>query len=120
MLAIFKSYETDMSILDDFDFYEDRQKALQERKARQQNTLMAVGVVGETEHRTSSNFNGDFIKQLPKSFAQVVRLDDGSNDVGRANAVSDVGRANAVSEGSIGTVVEPEDSISATASFPAS
>ncbi|XWS16587.1 hypothetical protein CRYUN_Cryun34aG0101500 [Craigia yunnanensis] len=36
MLNIFRSYETDMSILDDFDFYEDRQKAMQERKARQQ------------------------------------------------------------------------------------
>lgn len=110
MLAIFKSYETDMSILDDFDFYEDRQKALQERKARQQTTLVAVGVVGESEHRSSANFNGDFIKQMPKSFAQVVRLDEGSNEVTVA------GRANLISEGSIGTVVKPEDGISVVAS----
>ena len=109
MLAIFKNYETDMSILDDFDFYEDRQKVMQERKARQQANLMA-GVVGESEHRNSANLSGDFIKQISKSFAQVVRLDEGSNDVAVAE------RGSLAPDGSIGTVVKPEDSISATAS----
>ncbi|KAK8500284.1 hypothetical protein V6N12_068774 [Hibiscus sabdariffa] len=79
MLSIFKSYETDTSILDDFDFYEERQKAMQERKARQQATLMSVGVVGETEHRNTVALSNDFIKQMSKSFAQVVCLDDGLN-----------------------------------------
>ncbi|MQL73968.1 hypothetical protein Taro_006306, partial [Colocasia esculenta] len=36
MLNIFKKHEADMSILDDFAFYEERQKAMVERKARQQ------------------------------------------------------------------------------------
>ena len=34
MLNIFKNYETDMSILDNFDYCEERQKDMQERKAR--------------------------------------------------------------------------------------
>ncbi|KAK7254989.1 hypothetical protein RIF29_28388 [Crotalaria pallida] len=81
MLTIFKNYETEVSILDDFDFYEDRQKAMQERKARQQSggsTVGGVGVVGESEHRTSS---ANIIKQMSKSFAQVVRLDETNNEV---------------------------------------
>lgn len=99
MLNIFKNYETDMSILDDFDFYEDRQKAMQERKARQQANLIAVGVVGENEHRSTVQIPTDFIKHMSKSFAQVVRLDEGSKE------------ATAASDGSIGTRVKLEDAI---------
>lgn len=99
MLNIFKNYETDMSILDDFDFYEDRQKAMQERKARQQANLIAVGVVGENEHRSTVQIPTDFIKHMSKSFAQVVRLDEGSKE------------ATAASDGSIGTRVKLEDGI---------
>ncbi|XP_050223019.1 YTH domain-containing protein ECT1 isoform X2 [Mercurialis annua] len=72
MLNILRKYENEMSILDDFEFYEERQKAMQERKTRQQgNPISAV----------------DFTKQLPKSFAQVVRLDEGNKQV--AVSVSD-------------------------------
>ncbi|KAK3006418.1 hypothetical protein RJ639_016684, partial [Escallonia herrerae] len=38
MLKIFKDHDADMSILDDFIFYNEREKALQEKKARQQVT----------------------------------------------------------------------------------
>ncbi|XP_019448459.1 PREDICTED: uncharacterized protein LOC109351410 isoform X2 [Lupinus angustifolius] len=82
ILTIFKNYETEVSILDDFDFYEDRQKAMQERKARQQggggSIMGGVGVVGESEHRNSS---ANIIKQMSKSFAQVVRLDETNSEV---------------------------------------
>ncbi|KAJ7952091.1 evolutionarily conserved C-terminal region 5 [Quillaja saponaria] len=81
MLAIFKNYETDLSILDDFDFYEDRQKAMQERKVRQQGNLMAIGVVGENEQGNAAPLTGNFIKQMSKSFAQVVRLDESNKEV---------------------------------------
>lgn len=107
MLTIFKNYETDVSILDDFDFYEDRQKAMQERKARQQGSVMAVG---ESEHRSSANISGDFIKQMSKSFAQVVRLDETNDEV----IVGD--RGNLASDGSFGNVVKPDDGISVAAS----
>ncbi|KAF7843103.1 YTH domain-containing protein ECT4 isoform X1 [Senna tora] len=103
ILTIFKNYETEMSILDDFDFYEDRQKAMQDRKARQQASLMAIAV-GESEHKTSANINGDFMKQMPKSFAQVVRLEEGSNE------------GSLTTDGSNGTVVKPEDGIPVAAS----
>ena len=80
MLNIFKNYGTDMSIPDDFDYYEERQKAMQERKARQQAGLMAVGVVGDNEHINVVALSGDFIKQMSKSFTQVVRMDEGSKE----------------------------------------
>uniref|UniRef100_A0A6P4AFA1 YTH domain-containing family protein n=2 Tax=Ziziphus jujuba TaxID=326968 RepID=A0A6P4AFA1_ZIZJJ len=103
MLKIFKNYETEMSIIDDFEFYEDRQKAMQERKARQQASLMAVGMVSENEHRNAVAISGEFIKQMSKSFAQVVRLDEGNKEAASANDVS------------LGTRVKLEDAITAAA-----
>ncbi|KAI4329467.1 hypothetical protein L6164_021726 [Bauhinia variegata] len=110
MLTIFKNYATDMSILDDFDFYEDRQKAMQERKARQQASLLAVGVVGESEPRNSANLSGDFIKQMSKNFAQVVRLDEGNKEV----TVADIGSL--APDDSFSAVIKSEDGISVAAS----
>ncbi|XP_077238628.1 YTH domain-containing protein ECT4-like [Tasmannia lanceolata] len=79
MLTIFNEYESDTSILDDFDFYEGRQKAMQERKARQQTSLPTVPTAIGSEHRNVA-FSGDYIKQMSKSFAQVVRLEDSSKE----------------------------------------
>lgn len=100
-----------MSIIDDFEFYEDRQKAMQDRKARQQGNLMGVGVVSENEHRNAVAISSEFIKQMSKSFAQVVRLDEGSkeatlNERERATSGNDV----------LGTRVKLEDAITAAAS----
>ncbi|XP_044479879.1 YTH domain-containing protein ECT4 isoform X3 [Mangifera indica] len=110
MLNIFKNYETDMSILDDFDFYEDRQKTMQERKSRQQASLMTVGLVGENDHRNAVTYSTDFIKQMSKSFAQVVRLDEG-NKQGTGTE-----RPTSASEGSLGARVTLEDARPATVS----
>uniref|UniRef100_A0A2P2JRB1 YTH domain-containing family protein n=1 Tax=Rhizophora mucronata TaxID=61149 RepID=A0A2P2JRB1_RHIMU len=110
MLNIFKNYETDMSILDDFEFYEDRQKAMQERKARQQASLTAVGVVGENEHLNAVALSNDFIKQMPKSFAQVVCLDEPVNE---ANAAD---RASSGSDASLGTKIKLDDAITGVSS----
>lgn len=41
VLTIFKNYICKMSILDDFQFYEARQKAIQERKTKQQESYMS-------------------------------------------------------------------------------
>ncbi|KAF3432312.1 hypothetical protein FNV43_RR27052 [Rhamnella rubrinervis] len=112
MLKIFKNYETDMSIIDDFEFYEDRQKAMQDRKARQQGNLMGVGVVSENEHRNPVTISSDFIKQMSKSFAQVVRLDEG----GKEATLSERERANSGNEVSSGTRVKLEDAITAAVS----
>ncbi|TQD79975.1 hypothetical protein C1H46_034485 [Malus baccata] len=109
MLNIFKNYETEMSILDDFEFYEDRQKAMQERKARQQASLIAVGVAGENEHKSTVQIPSDYIKHMSKSFAQVVRLDEGSKE---ANTLSE--RASPASDGSIGARVKLEDAMPAS------
>ncbi|KAJ8770841.1 hypothetical protein K2173_021756 [Erythroxylum novogranatense] len=104
MLNIFKIHETDMSILDDFDFYENRQKVMQERKARQHANLGAVGVISENEHTNAITLPSDFVKQMSKSFAQVVRLDEPGKEGNAAD------RASNGSDGSIGTRVKIEDS----------
>lgn len=104
MLKIFKNYELDTSILDDFDFYEDRQKAMQERKARQQASLMNVGVVGENDPKNPVTF----IKQMSKSFAQVVRLDEGNKESTGTNATDD--------SIAVGATVKPDDNLTVAVS----
>nr|DAD38709.1 TPA_asm: hypothetical protein HUJ06_013031 [Nelumbo nucifera] len=102
MLNIFKNYETDVSILDDFDFYEDRQKAMQERK-KQQASLMTVPVGGGNEHRNPVSLSSDFIKQMSKSFAQAVRLEES----GKEDLITEKG-GSAVAA-SVGAGVKSED-----------
>ncbi|KAJ0263931.1 Evolutionarily conserved C-terminal region 5 [Hirschfeldia incana] len=87
MLKIFKSYDAETSILDDFEFYEEREKIIQERKARRQPSLLPSGVVGESEDKPSSAtaLQTDLIKNMSKSFAQVVRLDEGSKEAGKTS-----------------------------------
>lgn len=74
MLAIFKNHETEMSIIDDFEFYEQREKAMQENKAlllqqHQQQQISANSVAG----------HGDRVSHITKSFAQVVRLEEANS-----------------------------------------
>ncbi|KAL7221967.1 hypothetical protein ACSBR1_023826 [Camellia fascicularis] len=78
MLKIFNNYESNMSILDDFEFYEDRQKAMQERKARQQQQQpsLVVGIGESAGNVVTTTLSSNFIQQISKSFAQVVHLED--------------------------------------------
>ncbi|GKV14762.1 hypothetical protein SLEP1_g25584 [Rubroshorea leprosula] len=74
MLNIFKNYGSYSSILDDFYFYEERQKAMQERKSRQQASLAVSpeDVVSESHYPVS--LSNDIEKKMTKSFAQAVLL----------------------------------------------
>ncbi|XVE92118.1 hypothetical protein REPUB_Repub01dG0069600 [Reevesia pubescens] len=76
MLNIFKNYESHSSILDDFFFYEERQKAMQERKARQLTSLVASrnDLVGESQNLVSLPI--DFIKKMSKSFTEALLLNE--------------------------------------------
>ncbi|KAL6859180.1 hypothetical protein ACP4OV_018182 [Aristida adscensionis] len=73
MLKIFKYHDDDASILDDFDFYEEREKALQENKARlhHQQPLPNSTVV---EPKKPLTVPTDLVGHITKSFAQAVRL----------------------------------------------
>ncbi|XP_012085690.1 YTH domain-containing protein ECT1 isoform X2 [Jatropha curcas] len=75
MLKIFKNYESHSSILDDFHFYEERQKAMQARKSRQhqQATLVSSPVIGDNE-QTPVSISNAFIQNMSKSFAEAVSL----------------------------------------------
>ncbi|KAJ0094802.1 hypothetical protein Patl1_16949 [Pistacia atlantica] len=74
MLNIFKNYETYSSILDDFYFYEKRQKAIQERKAGEQASLVAPPVVVVSEQQIPISPSPDSVKRMSKSFAEAVSL----------------------------------------------
>lgn len=92
MLKIFKNYESNSSILDDFDFYENRQKVMQERKAREKASLVAQ-VVGGTDYQNPVLSN-DLIKQMSKSFAQVVVLSENEKErLGVGKCADDRGKA---------------------------
>ncbi|KAK9097615.1 hypothetical protein Sjap_023112 [Stephania japonica] len=104
MLQILKNYEAEASILDDLDYYEERQRLMQERKARQQ--AVASPVVGVVE--------SNFMLQLPNSFERSVRLDDSNKEdsttgnVGATTATSvssAVGSGEGKAEGNSQTVV---------------
>ncbi|XP_078437844.1 uncharacterized protein LOC144708412 [Wolffia australiana] len=66
MLNIFKDHESRISILNDFDFYEEREKAMGERKAKQRQ-----------QHQQQQMGNSEVsATQLQRTFAQAVRLDE--------------------------------------------
>ncbi|KAF8109436.1 hypothetical protein N665_0095s0009 [Sinapis alba] len=89
MLKIFKNYDADTSILDDFEFYEEREKIIQERKARRQPSLLPSAVVESEDKPSSAALQTDLIKNMSKSFAQVVRLDEGSKEAGKKSSSPD-------------------------------
>ncbi|KAJ1283649.1 hypothetical protein BS78_03G144400 [Paspalum vaginatum] len=72
MLKIFKNHEDDASILDDFDFYEEREKALQENKARLHQQHLPCSIVAEPNKLLT--VPTELVGQITKSFAQAVRL----------------------------------------------
>ena len=76
MLKIFKSYDAETSILDDFEFYEEREKIIQDRKARRQPSLPSGVVESGDKPSSAAALQTDLIKNMSKSFAQVVRLDE--------------------------------------------
>ncbi|XP_062196039.1 YTH domain-containing protein ECT4-like isoform X2 [Phragmites australis] len=97
MLKILKNYDDDVSILDDFDFYEEREKALLENKARlhQQQPASSSTVV---EPKKPLTVPAHLVGHSTKRFAQVMRL-------GEAKTVSPL--AEKVSGGDSSIPVKP-------------
>ena len=58
-----------------------KKKSHARKNAKQQAGLMAVGEVRDNEHIYVVALSSDFIKQMSKSFAQVVCMDEGSKEV---------------------------------------
>ncbi|XP_024008644.1 uncharacterized protein LOC18992273 isoform X2 [Eutrema salsugineum] len=73
MLNIFKSCEMRSSILDDFSFYEERQRAIQDRKARQRAVLENLRV-SPTSVPTHPSLHDDYVREMSRSFAEALAL----------------------------------------------
>lgn len=79
MLNIFKNHDAHTSILDDFEFYNQREGTLKERKAKQQSNS-TTGAPGLLVHET--------VNQMSESFAQGLQLDGGSQETSANETVS--------------------------------
>ncbi|XP_057768124.1 YTH domain-containing protein ECT1 [Salvia miltiorrhiza] len=66
MLMIFKNHDAETSLLDDFNFYDEREKALLERKAKQRTTPTG---------NTTASLATDSINQLSDNLADTLQLD---------------------------------------------
>ncbi|XP_062192017.1 YTH domain-containing protein ECT2-like isoform X2 [Phragmites australis] len=86
MLKIFKNHDDDASILDDFDFYEEREKALQENKARLHQQHRPSSIVVEPKKPLA--VPTDLVGHITKSFAQAVRLGEAKTVSPSAEKVS--------------------------------
>ncbi|KAK8962870.1 hypothetical protein KSP40_PGU002542 [Platanthera guangdongensis] len=78
MLSILKKYDSDMSILDDFGFYEERQKAMQDRKVRQmqqQGLFPPSPTKASDAGQTTDSGSAELIRQISKNFCQMVRIE---------------------------------------------
>lgn len=75
MLDIFNSCEIRSSILDDFSFYEGRQRAIQDRKARQRAVLESLALSATAVPTYSTNsLHDEFVREMSKSFAEALAL----------------------------------------------
>ncbi|PIN13942.1 putative high-glucose-regulated protein [Handroanthus impetiginosus] len=70
MLKIFKGHDAETSLLDDFDFYDEREKSLMERKAKQRSN---------TTGNPTAALAKDSIDQLSGNLADALRLDGGKS-----------------------------------------
>ncbi|PUZ50591.1 hypothetical protein GQ55_6G069700 [Panicum hallii var. hallii] len=71
MLTIFKNHEAETTILEDFDFYEQREKALQENRRQQQ--------PGSTDPQKPEDTKAQAVADMSDAFAKVIQLKETEN-----------------------------------------
>ncbi|KAJ6758840.1 EVOLUTIONARILY CONSERVED C-TERMINAL REGION 10 [Salix koriyanagi] len=79
MLKIFKDYDAPTSIIDDFEFYDQSERASKERKAKQQPSLKVDG---------PGLLADDTINQMSDSFVQSLQLDDVNKELAAREEVA--------------------------------
>lgn len=82
MLNIFKHYDSHSSILDDFNFYEERQKAIQERKAKQLAKMAGVQEDRNGGPESPRSQPNEHVQKMSKSFAEALVLNKKPSEKG--------------------------------------
>lgn len=82
MLAIFKNHEAETSILEDFDFYEQREKAMLDDRLQQKLHC------SETGKQVQACAPVDILTIISGSFAQAVQLEE-TNDKENTSRIED-------------------------------
>lgn len=80
MLKIFKNYEARTSMLDDFEYYDERETVLLEKKARQKATLKTAtttSIANDTAKAPTEVTN--YINKISDNFAQALKLEENTN-----------------------------------------
>lgn len=72
MLTIFKNHEAETTILEDFDFYEQREKALQENRRQQQPGNTIPQKPADTKAQA-------LVADMSDAFAKAVQLEEAEN-----------------------------------------
>ncbi|XP_023874099.1 YTH domain-containing protein ECT1 isoform X2 [Quercus suber] len=103
MLKIFKDYDTRTSILDDFEFYDERERVLRERKARQ---------IASSTADVSDSPADESVNQMSDSFAQALKLDERNNKEVPATEQGGSSRSDAPLSLSHDSVNQTSDSLS--------
>ena len=103
MLKIFKDYDTRTSILDDFEFYDERERVLRERKARQ---------IASSTADVSDSPAVESVNQMSDSFAQSLKLDERNNKEVPATEQGGSSRSDAPLSLSHDSVNQTSDSLS--------
>lgn len=99
MLRIFKEHDARTSILDDFDFYDERERSLKERRAKQQVSLtkgapdlLANDSMNQISDRLAQSLQlQDSVEETPASFIGAVSRTDVSGSLANdsINTISD-------------------------------
>lgn len=79
MLKIFKDHDSRTSMLDDFTFYDDREKSFKERKAKQQHVLSTVDAAQVLSTVDAAN---KLVHEMSSTFGLTLNLKDGSDKAG--------------------------------------
>uniref|UniRef100_A0A0D9W976 YTH domain-containing family protein n=1 Tax=Leersia perrieri TaxID=77586 RepID=A0A0D9W976_9ORYZ len=114
MLTIFKNHEAETTILEDFDFYEQREKAVLDIRQRQKQQYAD----SEVQKLMEAKEPEDIMTQISATFARAVQLGETKGSREDKPKVEDASAAAAVAEDQPVAIVKTEESLADSEPMP--